>query len=350
MSPVRGGLASVAAVVAAAAACGALVAGAVVAAPSQSAPGFAPLTPTGLPSVARRVAPALLGLRVVVPTERPSTATLGTERWGSAVVFDPAGYALTVSYVLLDAEHIEARLADGRVVPARLVGIDLESGLGVVKLAWPGPWPVAPLADSARVAAGDGTGTVGMSEDGSVVVTSSRVERVQPFTAAWEYRLERAFFVAPPHGATWSGAPLVNAGGEVIGVTSLRMGDPPAQNLVIPVEHFAAARDELLVRGRVESRRPRPWLGLLTQLVEGAGVVIVGVSPAGPSATAGFRRGDLIVKLNGESVGSQEEFYQRLWARAVGDEITLVVRRAQRFETVTVRAADRYRVYRTTDR
>jgi serine protease Do len=142
----------------------------------------------------------------------------------------------------------------------------------------------------------------------------------------------------------------VNAAGEVIGVTSLRMGDPPAQNLVIPVEHFAAARDELLGRGRVESRRPRPWLGLLTQLVEGAGVVIVGVSPAGPSAMAGFRRGDLIVKLNGESVGSQEEFYQRLWARAVGDEITLLVRRAQRFEAVTVRAADRYRVYRTTDR
>jgi len=56
------------------------------------------------------------------------------------------------------------------------------------------------------------------------------------------------------------------------------------------------------------------------------------------------------VKLNGENVGSQEEFYRRLWAHAVGDEITLLVRRAQRFEAVTVRAADRYRVYRTTDR
>jgi S1-C subfamily serine protease len=44
------------------------------------------------------------------------------------VIFDPAGYAVTVSYVLLDAEIIRVTLRDGRNVPAKLVGLDLESG------------------------------------------------------------------------------------------------------------------------------------------------------------------------------------------------------------------------------
>jgi S1-C subfamily serine protease len=61
------------------------------------------------------------------------------------VIFDPAGYALTVSYVLLDAAMIQVALRDGRVVPGKLVGLDLEHGLGVIKLQGDGPWPVAPL-------------------------------------------------------------------------------------------------------------------------------------------------------------------------------------------------------------
>jgi S1-C subfamily serine protease len=303
--------------------------------------------PPPVPEYLQRVMPAVVGIRVEVPGDRPSAQTLGRERWGSGVIFDPAGHILTVSYVLLDAERIEVVFRDGRRVPARLVGLDLEVGLGVIKLAWPGQWPVAAFGDSSRVAAGEVTGTIGVDEEGDVLTTRGHVEAVRPFVASWEYMLDRTFIISPANPAFGGGA-LVDARGAVIGITSLRLGERPYTNLAIPVEKFLPARDELLARGRVESRPPRPWLGVYTQGLEGgAGVVVVGLSPAGPAAPAGFRRGDVIVRLNGEKVGSQEDFYSRLWARKVGEELAVVVRRDARFETITVRSADRYRIFRT---
>jgi S1-C subfamily serine protease len=317
-------------------------------------PGAAPRAPDlrpdprqlpALPSFVQRVQAAVVGLRIRVPPDRPSAESLGSERAGSGVIFDPRGYVLTVSYLLLDAERIEATLRGGRTAPARLIGLDLENGLGVVQLAGPGPWPVAALGDSTRVVPGDMTGTVGVDEDGDLVATQGSIEEIRPYVAAWEWQLDRAFIVAP-HNPAFGGSALVDSAGQIIGITSLRLGPPPHVSLAIPAEKFVAGRDELLSRGRVESRRPRPWLGLLTES-HGGGVLVVGLSPAGPAGAAGVRRGDLIVRLNGEAVSSREDFYRRLWEGQVGEELVLVVQRAERFQTITVRSADRYRVFRT---
>jgi S1-C subfamily serine protease len=305
-----------------------------------------PVAP-GLPAFARAVAPAVVGLQVQVPRDRPSVATLGGHRAGSAVIFDPAGFAVTVSYLLLDAEHIAVALQDGRRVPARLVGLDLEAGLGVIKLAWPGPWPAASLGDSAAVAAGDPTATLGVTDEGELVATAGRVIEIRRYSAPWEYMLDRAFIVSPANPAFGGGA-LVGAAGRVIGITSLRLGGQPFVNLAIPVEKLLAGKDELVARGRVQSRPPRPWLGLSTE-TEAAGLVVQGVSPVGPAAPAGFQRGDRIVAVGGRSVTSQEEFYARLWEHRVGEPVEIVIERQGRRQAIVVRPADRYRVYRTTE-
>ena len=185
-----------------------------------------------------------------MPRDRPSALTLGTERWGSGVIFDAAGHVLTVSYIVLDAQRIEATLRDGRKVPARLVALDLEVGVGVVKLEGPGPWPVAALGDSTKVARGDVVGTVGVSDDGRLSARAGRVDAVRPFSAAWEYMLDRAFVVSP-YNPAFGGAALVDAAGAVIGVTSLRLGEAPYVNLAIPIEHFLARQ------GRAPGQGPR---------------------------------------------------------------------------------------------
>jgi S1-C subfamily serine protease len=289
----------------------------------------------------------VVGIHVEVPRDRPSVLTLGPERWGSGVIFDAdAGYAITVSYVLLDAERIEVLLRDGRKVAAKLVGLDLEVGLGVIKLQGQGPWPAASFGESGKTAVGDLIGTVGLADDGGLVANSGKIEAVRPFTASWEYMLDRAFIVTP-YNEAFGGAPLVDANGRVIGITSLRLGEAPFVNLAIPIEKFLKDKDELLDKGRVMSRRPRPWLGLYTVAREGGGVIVSGVSPFGPAGAVGIRRGDVIMRLNGEKVTSQEDFYARLWQGSVGQEVQLVVVRESGFEAVSVRPADRYRVFRT---
>jgi S1-C subfamily serine protease len=326
----------------------------VLAAPATAAPRDTdrrhdPRDVSPLPSQVRRVAPAVVGIHVEIPRDRPSAATLGVERWGSGVIFDAdQGYLLTASYILLDASRIVVSLRDGRRVPAALTGLDLEVGVGVARLEGRGPWPAASLGNSTGVAAGDITGTVGVSGDGDLVATPSRVQAVRPFAAAWEYMLDRAFIVAP-YNAAFGGAALVNAAGTVIGVTSLRLGEPPHVNLAIPIEKFLAGKDELLAQGRVVSRGPRPWLGLYTEPVDG-GVGVAGLSPMSPARAAGIRPGDIIVELNGRPVASREEFYRELWRSPMDQDVRVTVRRAGGTEAIAVRPLDRYRFYRTSDK
>jgi len=158
--------------------------------------------------------------------------------------------------------------------------------------------------------------------------------------------IDRAFVVAL-YNPAFGGSPLVNVQGEIIGVTSLRIGERPFVNLAIPIELFTASKDELISKGRVLSPPPRPWLGPYTVPAED-GVVVAGVAPIEPASQAGFQRGDVIVRVNGEKVESQEEFYRRLWQTQVGQEGTLVVLRESRFQVITVGPVDRYQHSRTT--
>ena len=313
--------------------------------PKDPGPAFNPLKPSSHPTYVQRVQPAVVGIKVRVPLDRPSVLTLGPERWGGGVIFDPAGYAVTVSYVLLDAEIIRVTLRDGRNVPAKLVGLDLESGLGVIKLEGDGPWPAAALGDSSKVAVGEATATIGVEDDNDLVVTQGSVLDIRSFAGYWEYMLDRAFIVAP-YNPAFGGSPLVNVQGEIIGITSLRIGEqPPFVNLAIPIELFTASKDEVIGKGRVASRRPRPWIGLSTVPGE-RGVVVAGMSPVGPARQAGFQRGDVITRINGEKVGSQEDFYRRLWQTQVGQDVSLLVLRESTFLVLTVQPIDRYQLLR----
>lgn len=301
-----------------------------------------------LPSYVRRVEPAIVGLRVKAAADAASSVRLGAQRFGSGVVFDARGYAVTVSYILLDAVTIEAQTRDNRTVEARLVGVDFDTGLGVVKLAGDGPWPAAMLGDSRDVRAGAMTGTVGVDEDNDLVSVGGSVRSIRRFSAYWEYMLDRAFIVSPA-SPSWGGSALVDDRGQVIGIASLRLGEPPHVNLVIPLEKFLPVKDELITAGRVMSRLPRPWLGLYTVAVKG-GVIVDDVSPLGPARGAGFVKGDQIIGVDGVGVASQEEFYERLWEKRAGDVIRVAVRRHDQIHVIAVPSIDRQRLYRTTTR
>jgi S1-C subfamily serine protease len=291
------------------------------------------------PTYGRRVEPAVVGLHVRADPEAPSSGRLGSRRFGTAVLFDPRGYALTAGYVVVDAVRLEARLRDGRLVPARLVGLDLESGLAVVRLE--GPGPTARLGDSRDVGPGTATATVGVDEDDEPVQVVGRVQAVRRFSGYWEYMLDRAFLVEPP-AASWAGAALVDVDGSVIGIGSLRLGDPPRVVLFIPIELFAPVKDELIAAGRVLSRPPRPWLGLYTQDTP-AGVVADGFAAQGPARRAGFRLGDRIVGVNGVPVRSQEEFYALLSRGRPGEVVRIAVERDGGTLVIAVASGDRYR-------
>ena len=316
------------------------------AAPTGREARFDPRETSALPSYVQRVEGALVGLSVKAAPDRPSSARLGAQRFGTGIVFDSRGYAVTVSYVVLDALSIEARLRDGRTVPATLTGMDLDAGLAVVRLQGAGPWKTADLAGSQDLQVGAVTGTAGLDEDGDLVHATTRLTAVRRFSAFWEYMLDRALMLAPSM-PSWGGSAALDDRGRVVGVVSLRLGEPPHVSLAIPTEKLLAVKDELINAGRVVSRPPRPWLGLYTAAQEGR-VLVDGFNESGPARSAGFRRGDEIVGVDGVSVASQEEFYEALWRRQAGETIEIFVRRADRVQVIPVRSIDRHRLFRPT--
>jgi len=315
------------------------------AAPTASEPRFDPRRAAPMPTYVQRVQPALIGLHVKADPDRPSSARLGAQRFGTGIVFDARGYAVTVSYVVLDALRIEARLHDGRLVPAAVVGLDLDAGLAVVRLEGGGPWPAAELAASSDLKVGAVTGTAGIDEDGDLVHATTTLTSVRRFSAFWEYMLDRALMLAPSM-SSWGGSAALDERGRVVGIVSLRLGEAPHVSLAIPTEKFLAVKDELISAGRVVSRRPRPWLGLYTAAEDGR-VLVDGFNESGPARTAGFRRGDQIVGVNGVGVATQEEFYEALWRRQAGETIEVLVRRADRVQVISVRSIDRHRLFRS---
>jgi S1-C subfamily serine protease len=315
----------------------------VLAAPSSPDRRLHPGDVSSVPTFVKRVEPAIVALRVRNAEGATSSSRLGSRRFGSGVIFDQRGYVLTVSYLLLDAVAIEARGRDGRTVSARVVGLDLDAGLGVVKLEGDGPWPAATLGDSRAVVRGARTGTVGVDEDNDLVQVPGAVHAIQRFSAYWEYMLERAIIVAPA-SPQWGGSAVVNERGEVVGIASLRLGEPPHVNLAIPIEKFVPVKDELIASGRIASRPPRPWLGLYTVALP-EGLVVSELSPVGPASRAGFRQGDRILKVNGVAIASQEEFYEQLWSRRAGDLIELSVQRNNQVHVIAVPSVDRHRLF-----
>ena len=312
-----------------------------LAVPKPPEPRLAPEHVSAVPSYVGKVERAIVGVKVRAKAEAASSARLGAERFASAVVFDDRGFAVTVSYAVLDAVKVEATTRDNRTVPATVVGIDHTTGLGVIRLDGAGPWPTALLGHSRDLRVGDVTGTVGVDEDNDLVWVTSSVKGLQRFSAYWEYMLDRGLFVTPS-SPSWGGAAVVDARGHVVGIASLRLGDPPHTNLAIPLEKFIEVKDELVAVGRVVSRPPRPWLGLYTIAI-GDTVVIDGFAAAGPARDAGFERGDRIIRVNGVAVRTQEEFYEAVWRGQAGDVIHVAVVRKDAVHVIPVRSIDRER-------
>src|SRR5687767_7888770 len=93
---------------------------------------------------------AVVAINARALADARSNATLGQQRRGSGVLIDK-DYALTIGYLVIEAETIEVTGADGKTVPATLAGYDHASGFGLLKLVAPLAGKPLPLGDSAAL-------------------------------------------------------------------------------------------------------------------------------------------------------------------------------------------------------
>ena len=149
----------------------------------------------------------------------------------------------------------------------------------------------------------------------------------------------------------WSGAALLNREGKLLGIGSLVVGDAMGTstqvpgNMFVPIDLLKPVLGDLIATGK-SSARPRPWIGINSQEVQG-NVIVTRVSPEGPADGASIASGDVIVGIGGKPIKGQADFYTRMWKIGeAGVDIPLDVLRAGRVESITVKSIDRERYFR----
>ena len=289
-----------------------------------------------------RTLSAVVALEAQVPEDAFTAGSLGTERIGNGTVIGPNGLVLTMGYLIMEAEEVTLTLNDGEQVAAHVLGSDPVTGFGLVQALEPLGLPWLPLGDSKALKGGSPVIIAGAG--GRAHAAAGQVLTRMRFAGYWEYLLENAIITEPAH-PHWSGAALIGAEGDLVGVGSLslegqtRGGGVMPINMFVPTDLLPPILDDL-ARGK-PAHPPRPWLGLLAQDL-GPHVVIVGTNPRGPASRAELAPGDIILAVADEPVSDLADFYIKLWAQGpAGATIPLRIQRDDDVFGVEVRSADR---------
>ena len=289
-----------------------------------------------------RTLSAVIGLRAIIPPDGFTAETLGVERAGNGVLIGD-GLVLTIGYLITEAETIWLHLGDGRVVAGHALGVDPETGFGLVQALGKIDLPALTLGSADAVEIGERVVVGGAG--GRTRSVAARIAAKQEFAGYWEYVLDEAIFTYPAH-PNWGGTGADLAAGRVdrhrlaAGRTRARGRENEHLNMIVPIDLLKPILDDLRKFGRV-NRPIRPWLGLYSTEIEDR-IVIVGIAPKGPAARAELKTGDVVLEVAGETVSTLTQFYRKVWSLGpAGVEVPLTLYRDGVTFEVGVNSSDR---------
>ena len=229
---------------------------------------------------------------------------------GSGVIVSSNGYILTNHHVVEAADEIQVALADGRTLPARVVGADPETDLAVLKIDATG-LPAITFAQAESLNVGDWVLAVGNPFGVGQTVTAgivSALGRTHLGINTFENFIQTDAAINPGN----SGGALVDAAGNLVGVNSAiysRTGGSQGIGFAIPVSIARQIMEQIIKSGSVT----RGWVGIEVQdltpeladsfgLKNAEGALIAGVLKGGPAEVGGVRPGDVLLSVNSKTV------------------------------------------------
>lgn len=271
---------------------------------------------------------------------------------GSGVIFKKDGkkaYIITNNHVVEGATKVTISLYNGKTTDAKIIGSDALTDLAVLEISSKGIDKVASFGDSSKLRAGEKVIAIGnpLGLQFSRTVTEgiisgvNRTIEVSTSEGKWDMNVLQTDAAINPGN---SGGPLINSGGQVIGINSLKISQTGVESLgfAIPSNDVEPIVDQLLDKGKVV----RPFLGVqmidMQQVPEqyqqntlglfgdqlNKGVYVDKVSPGSPAADAGMKAGDVIVKMNGKSIETTSDLRKILYTEAkAGDTVSFEVLR-----------------------
>ncbi|BDI17909.1 serine protease [Nostoc cf. commune SO-36] len=276
---------------------------------------------------------------------------------GSGFILDKSGLVLTNAHVVDKADKVTVRLKDGRTFEGKVQGIDEVTDLAVVKINAGNDLPVAPLGSSSNVQVGDWAIAVGNPLGFDNTVTLGIVSTLKRSSAQVGISDKRLDFIQTDAAINPgnSGGPLLNGQGEVIGINTAIRPDAMGIGFAIPIDKAKAIAAQLQRDGKVA----HPYLGvqMLTltpdlakqnntdpnspiQIPEINGVFVMRVVPNSPAASAGIRRGDVILQVDGKPITSAEQLQNVVEDSRLGQVLQVKVQRGNQTQQFSIRTAE----------
>jgi S1-C subfamily serine protease len=290
------------------------------------------------------------GLAAAVERAGASTVLVSARRRipASGVVWAD-GLIVTADHVIENEDDITIGLPDGREVQAQLVGRDPSSDLALLRVEGGGLTP-AELAPAGATKVGHFVLAVGRPTRGGVQASGGVVSAAG---GPWRRRHR--------HGAQvdsllrsdttfypgFSGGPLVDAQGRVVGINSSAFGR--GRGLTIEAEAVTKVVEVLRAHGRVR----RAYLGIASQGVrlpealavqledQQTGLLVLNVEPGTPAAAAGLLVGDILVGIEGAAVRDADDLQEALGPERVGASVRLQLLRGGQSHEVTATLDER---------
>lgn len=257
---------------------------------------------------------------------------------GSGVVVSKAGHILTNFHVIDGAEEILVALSDGRQANAKVIGVDPETDLGVLKIELP-DLHVLPFATQETLRVGDVVLAIGNPFGVGQTTTMgivSALGRDGLGINVYENFIQTDAAINPGN----SGGALIDTQGKLVGINTAiysQSGGSLGIGFAIPASAALRVMDQIIKEGRVK----RGWLGIEPQdmtaelarafgVEQAQGAIVAGIVRDGPAMIAGLQVGDIIQHLDGRKVEDANRLLGRIAALLPGKTVKLdVVRKAQ---------------------
>ena len=338
------------------------------AAPSRNALALGELS-ASLEALAAKVSPCVVQIFVTgyAPPDEQQEGGTGEptiERSsGSGVILDADGYIVTNAHVVENATRLEVELPfsatggaegrsvlkrRGRLVSAKVVAVDHETDLAVIKADAAG-LPALPFGDSDLLRPGQIVlafgSPLGLESSVTMGVVSAVARQLEPEDPMIYVQTD-----APINPGN-SGGALVDIQGRLVGVNTMilsQSGGSEGIGFAAPSNIVRNVFTQIRRSGRVRRGQigvtPQTVTPLLAEalgLSDQAGVILADVDPDGPAARAGLRIGDLVTALDGKPMENGRQFRVNLYTRPIGDTVRIDVRRGSEQKTVAVAVAER---------
>ena len=292
---------------------------------------------------AKRIKPAVVHIKV---------GTRGAT--GSGVIVSSDGYILTNNHVASAANELGVKLADGRELRARRIGVDPRTDLALIKVEAQNLL-YATLGDSSKLEQGEWVIVFGSPFGLEQTMTAGIISATgRKFGGPYDNYIQTDASINPGN----SGGALVNMNGEVIGInTSIlsKGGGSEGVGFAIPSNLARSVKDQLLGNAGVyaganaranngaSAAVPRSYLGvsLRDPQTAGSGAVIDELASGSPASTAGLRGGDMIVEFDGKAVKSPNQLAKIVADTPVGRTVKLKFVRNGQAQTASVTIAER---------